>query len=148
MWAISASPLIFTSPIMNCTSNATGGVACVPWISDVQREILFNDEVIAINQDVTPQGRPVADGDLSVWARALSDGSAAVSLYNQDDAPAKLAVSFASLGWPAGTTAAVRDLWAHEDMGSFTDRYPAAGTFVTVPPHGTHVVRITPAKMA
>ena len=112
MWAISASPLIFTSPIMNCSTNTpplptcavtlkaqhsnevctlgtnfgcwagnqsmwtsqgcrgeficngnditcdvngTGmhscscnpnaGVTCVPWISDVQREILFNTEV-------------------------------------------------------------------------------------------------------
>jgi alpha-galactosidase len=147
MWAISASPLIFTSPVMNCSANASAptGVTCVPWISDVQREILFNDEVIAINQDVTPQGRPVADGDLTVWARKLSDGSAAVALYNQEDTPAVLSVAFASLGWPSGTSAAVRDLWAHADLGSFTDRYPASGG-VTVPPHGTHVVRITPSK--
>lgn len=211
MWAISASPLIFTSPIMNCTSNSTpaptcavslvnqhskeacvsgstfgcwasnssmwtdGGcrgeftcdgqdvtcdvdglgthtcscaspnapVTCVPWISDVQREILFNDEVIAINQDVTPQGRPVVDGDLTVWARALSDGTVAVALYNQADAPADLSTTFSSFGWPVGTSAAVRDLWAHADLGVFTDRFPAGTGGVSVPPHGTMVLRLT-----
>lgn len=214
-WAISASPLLFTSPLMNCTSaspplptcsvsleaqaskaecklgtsfgcwasnqsmwtsagcrgeflcngnnvtcNVDGGgvntcscagsaaVTCVPWISDVQREILLNADVIAVNQDVTPQGRPVKDGDLTVWARHLSDGSAAVALYNQEDTPAALSVAFASLGWPAGTTAAARDLWAHQDLGSFTDSYPAAGSSVTVAPHETHMVRLTPAKAA
>ena len=219
MWAISASPLTFTSPLMNCTGPAppprpactvslvqrtsqaacTLGVSfgctpdnssvwtdggcrgvfacdsppaanttcdvdgagrhvcactpvgpppaatCTPWISDLQREILFNDEVIAVNQDVTPQGRPVADGDISVWARALSDGSAAVAFYNENDAAAALGpVDFAkALGWPPGTAATVRDAWAHADLGRFTGAYPAGGVGVTVRPHATHVVRIT-----
>ena len=136
-----------------CDVNSTGthacacvgaNVTCVPWISDVQREILFNDEVIAINQDVTPQGRPVVDGDLTVWARMLSDGSAAVALYNAKDTPASLSVAFSSLGWAAGTSGTVRDLWAHADLGAFTDRYPTTGG-VAVAPHETHVVRITRA---
>ena len=211
MWAISASPILFTSPIMNCSAapappapscNVTlkaqhsttactlgksygcwaenqtmwtsGGcrgeftcdgtdvvcdvdgngvhscpcgpaanVTCVPWISDVQREVLFNAEVIAVNQDVTPQGRPLVDGNLAVWARHLSDGSVAVALYNENDATASLSVSFAALGWPSGTTATARDLWAHADLGSFTDNYPATGG-VSVAPHETHVVRLTP----
>ena len=117
---------------------------CAGWLSPLQREILLNTEVLAVNQDVTPQGRPVADGDLTVWARRLSDGSAAVALYNEGDAPADISVEFTSLGWAAGATAAARDLWAHADLGSFAGRYPAAGG-VTVPPHGTHLVRLTPA---
>ena len=28
-------------------------------MTDLQKEILFNDGVIAINQDVTPQGKPI-----------------------------------------------------------------------------------------
>ena len=115
----------------------------MPWISDVQREILFNADVIAVNQDVTPQGRPVVDGDLTVWARRLSDGSVAVALYNQEDAPAQLSVAFTVLGWPAGATAHARDLWAHADLGPFTGSYPAAGSSVAVAPHATHMVRLT-----
>jgi alpha-galactosidase len=206
MWAISASPLRFTAPLMNCSAaplptcsatllqqlsisectygtsfgcsadntsvwtdngcrgvfscnggnvtcdvNGTGQhecgcpnvtVACTPWISDLQREILLNTDVIAINQDVTPQGTPVVPGDLTVWARMLSDGSAAVALYNQEDAPAQIAFKFSSVGWPAGTTAHVRDLWAHADLGTFTDAYPQTGA-VTVAPHETQVFRVT-----
>jgi hypothetical protein len=211
MWAISASPLQFTAPLMNCTQapsptcsvslvhqnseaqctlgvsfgcgadnntmwtddgcrgdfvcnganitcdvdgdgehvcpcgNGGGNVTCVPWISDLQKTILFNTEVIAINQDVTPQGRPLflnGPNDLTVWVRNMSDGSAGVAFYNEDDASTDISVDFASLGWPKGTAAKVRDLWAHSDLGVFTDRYPASGG-VTVLPHQTHLVRIT-----
>jgi hypothetical protein len=117
---------------------------CKGWLSDLQKEIMLNTEVLAINQDVTPQGRPVVDGDLTVWARHLSDGSAAVALYNEADADAGISVDFASLGWAAGARASARDLWAHADLGVFTGRYPASGS-VTVPAHGTHLVRLTPA---
>ena len=40
-----------------CACGVPGPAVCVPWISDLQREILLNQEIIAINQDVTPQGR-------------------------------------------------------------------------------------------
>jgi alpha-galactosidase len=65
-------------------------------------------------------------------------------LYNEGDASISLAVDFAALGWPAGTKAAVRDLWEHKDLGDFTGRYPASGN-VTVAPHNTVMLRITPA---
>lgn len=219
MWAISASPLIFTSPIMNCTAPSpapattcnvslisqhsiapcTAGVSfgcwgnqtmwtdsgcrgefecngadvtcdidgagihtcdcindanvtCTPWISDVQREILFNSEVIAVNQDVTPQGRPLYNpnnpADISIWARNLSDGSIAVAFYNQNDTALSLGpVSFAALGWGSGTMANVRDLWAHADLGTVTGSFPASGG-VNVPAHGTFLVRLTQAGAA
>ena len=73
----------------------------------------------------------------------LSDGSAAVALYNENDAPMELFVSFADLGWAAGTSAAARDLWAHADLGTFTDRYPAAGNTRTVAPHESVMLRLT-----
>lgn len=123
----------------------TGAVTCFGWLSDLQKEIMLNTEVISINQDVTPQGAPVTPGDLTVWARWLSDGSVAVALYNEDDAPATLSTSFAALGgsWTASTVASGRDLWAHADLGDFTGRYPASGG-VVVAPHESHLVRFTP----
>ena len=114
------------------------------WLSDLQKEILLNTEIIAINQDVTPQGAPIKPGDLTVWARWLSDGSVGVAFYNEGDAPATISVAFADLGgsWGATTVAAARDLWAHADLGDFTGRYPAQGG-VTVAPHETHMVRLS-----
>jgi hypothetical protein len=40
-----------------------------------QAGILLNKAVLAINQDITPQGRPVTAGDSTVWSRNLSDGT-------------------------------------------------------------------------
>ena len=128
-----------------CGGAPSGPVTCKGWLSDLQKDIMLNKEVIAINQDVTPQGRPIKDGDISVWARALSDGSVAVALYNENDAPLGASVSFKDLpavGWGAGTVAAVRDLWAHADLPAATGRYPAQGA-VTLAPHQTVLLRLT-----
>ena len=151
MWAISASPLVVTTPITNCTAHGSS-VQCVPAITDLQREILLNTEVIAINQDVTPQGRVVdpSGKDLSVWARHLSDGSVAVALYNEDDEAKPIGFTMSSLGLPAsnsgGQSMSVRDLWAHADEPDL----PADGKYgpVQVEAHATKVLRLTPKKSA
>merc|ERR1712151_707866 len=52
MWAIFASPLIVTTPLLNCSTGV-----CHPSITPLQQEILFNTEITAINQEVTPAGR-------------------------------------------------------------------------------------------
>jgi len=170
MWAISASPLIVTTKITNCTAdvppapggkcgvtlkqqhsvatctdgasygcyangsmwtdegcrgeftcngydvtcdvdgdgrhvcNCGGTIKCFPWISDLQKEILYNTEVVAVNQDVTPQGRSVNGAEnVDVWSRNMSDGTIAVALFNHRDDSYKIAVDFASIGWSAST---------------------------------------------
>jgi alpha-galactosidase len=97
---------------------------------------------IAVNQDVTPQGMPVVAGDSSVWARKLTGGAVAVALYNEDDAPKSIGVSFAKLGWSATTKATVRDLWAHKDLA------PATGMLknMTVAAHGSYLLLLTESK--
>jgi hypothetical protein len=159
MWTAAGCRGVFLCDGVNITADAngtgtheyvcvapSGPVTCTGWLSDLQKEIMLNTEVLAINQDSTPQGTPIVAGDLTVWARWLSDGSAAVAFYNENDAPASISVNFAALGggWSASTRAAARDLWAHADLGTFTGRYPASGS-VAVAPHETHLVRLTPA---
>jgi alpha-galactosidase len=156
MWAILASPLVVTTPILNCSktdqiaANFTPG-RCVPSLTRLQREILLNPEVLAINQDVTPAGRKLGGGGdddaaaAMVYARNLSDGSVAVALYNPEDAPAPASVDFTTLGWRAATTVAVRDLWARASKGVAIARYPATGV-VTVGAHETLLLRLTPQK--
>jgi alpha-galactosidase len=222
MWAILASPLVVTTPILNCskTDQINGKYTpgtCTPSITPLQKEILFNKEIIDINQDVTMAGRLVSpslseylqlssecslasqlseasctlgktfgcyENNKSMWARDgcrgiftcsgvtgvkcdvmggpfhvcpckapeptaapvyarnLSDGSVAVALYNPEDVTGLGSFEFASLGWSSSATASVRDLWLHQDLGSFTDRYPAKGT-VPVEPHATVMLRVT-----
>jgi len=142
MWAIFASPLVVTTPILNCSTGT-----CAPSITPLQREILLNTEVIAINQDSTPAGRLLVDTDSShskalVYGRNMSDGSAAIAFYNPEDHDCDASVDFSLLGWPAGTTASVRDLWLHEDLDDATDRYPAEGS-IHVEGHSTTVLRFT-----
>jgi len=153
MWAILASPLVVTTPILNCSKTDqilgeyTPG-ACRPSITDLQKEILLNTEVIAINQDITPAGRLILSplpNTVSVYARRLSDGSVAVALYNNLDVAGAGAISFDRLGWSESTSAAVRDLWAHEDLGTFTGHFPAQeGAAVAVEAHETVMLRLTP----
>merc|ERR1712146_582354 len=126
----------------DCFCGKPGPAKCVPWISDLQKEILFNDDVIAINQDVTPQGRPVKDGDLTVWTRNLSDGSVAVALYNEEDAGQTIGFDAETIGWPAGTAFTARDLWQHKDLGKFSNGiFPAKN----VQPHETVALRVKKA---
>lgn len=156
MWAILASPIVVTTPILNCS--ATDAIRdhytpgkCKAELTDLQREILLNAEVLAVNQDVTPAGRLVsapgmAQGEAPpaamVYARNLSDGSVAVALYNPEDAAVPGSFDFHSLGCSGGH---VRDLWAHEDLGVFVSRYPETG-HVTVDAHGTLMLRVTAAS--
>ena len=60
---------------------------CKAYLNPVQKTILLNKEVIAINQDVTPQGFPTVAGDSSVWARNLS--GALLPPSHTDAAPAR-----------------------------------------------------------
>ena len=123
-------------------------VTCVPWITPLQRKILFNTEVLGVNQDVTPQGRPLNGSDISIWTRALSDGTVAVAFYNEDDASIEVALEFASLAakhgahWGPTTTAVVRDLWEFTNTTA-TGRFPARGT-LEVAAHQTILLRLFP----
>ncbi len=114
MWAIMAAPLIAGNDLTT--------------MSETTIETLTNTEVIAVNQDpLGYQGRVVATpgGNLEVWAKVLSEPNArAVALFNRGDGTASISVSWSDLDLPVGE-ATVRDLWAHEDLGSFTDSYTA-----------------------
>lgn len=127
LWAIMAAPLIAGNDVTR--------------MSEATRRILLNEEVIAVDQDALGrQGRRVRDdGDQEVWSKPLADGSRAVLLLNRGAAPAQIAVNWPEIGYPAGVSAAVRDLWAHRSLGRPKRRYAAE-----VPAHGTVMLRITP----
>jgi alpha-galactosidase len=104
-------------------------------------DILTNKEVIAVDQDVMGrEGRRVAkDGDLEVWAKQLQDGGRAAVLLNRGSSSHEISVKWEDVGYPSHLNAAVRDLWAHKDMGKFTGKFSAP-----VESHGVVMVTIRP----
>jgi len=145
MWAILASPLTVTTPLVDCSSGT-----CVPSITSLQKEILLNTEVIAVNQDVTPAGRlllkPDTTTEAHVYGRNLTDGSVAVALYNPNDDDAEGSFDFSLLGVRLDTALRVRDLWEHKDLGIIKHRFPEEGT-MKVAKHATVVLRLSPSKL-
>jgi alpha-galactosidase len=127
LWALLAAPLIAGNDLRNMT----------PEIHD----ILTNKEVIAVDQDpLGRQGRRVwKDGDLEVWAKQLQDGDRAVILLNRGSSGQPITVNWEQLGYPDHLSAAVRDLWAHKDLGKFTVKFSA-----TVASHGVVMVTVRP----
>jgi alpha-galactosidase len=126
LWAIMSAPLIAGTNLATMT--------------DATRDVFVNEEAIAINQDALGiQGVPVSSsGNLMVWAKPLNEsGARAVVLLNAGTSDAAMSVSFTEIGLRRGE-ASVRDLWRHEDLGSFRDRYG-----VTVGGHDVAFLKIT-----
>jgi alpha-galactosidase len=112
LWAIMAAPLILGNDLTNMTSQTIA--------------ILSNAEVIAIDQDpLGKQGTPIsASTTLEVWSKPLTaPKSYAVALFNRTAAAANITVTWSSLGLTGA--AAVRDLWAKQDLGSVATQYTA-----------------------
>jgi alpha-galactosidase len=106
-------------------------------MSQATKSILMNKEVIAINQDTAvkhPKRNPLAN-NTEVWTRELSDGSAAVALFNRGDSPQTVHISWKDLDLNAPTSA--RDLWKHADVKLNGDTYAP-----TVPKHGVVLLKI------
>ncbi|MEN3335156.1 MAG: alpha-galactosidase [Blastocatellia bacterium] len=127
LWCLLAAPLMAGNDIRSMSPEIAG--------------ILTNKEVIAVDQDALGmQGRRVKrDGDLEVWAKQLADGSRAVALLNRSKAEGRISVSWNEIGYPDYLSAAVRDLWAKQDMGKHTGSFSAS-----VPSHGVVMLKIKP----
>ena len=102
MWCMMASPLAMTNDLRK--------------VSEDDRRILLNPEIIAINQDPLGKAaeRKVMTDDYQIYVRPLADGSHAVALLNTSDKPLALTADFARLGIPGKYT--IRDVWQHKDI--------------------------------
>jgi hypothetical protein len=113
LWAISAAPLLVGADLSRLDSATI--------------RILTNPQVIAVDQDsLGLQGILVAQpaAGLQVWSKPLAAaGEHAVVLLNRTAAPAQIAAKWSEIGLVPDSTAAVRDLWAGKDMGSYSSAY-------------------------
>jgi hypothetical protein len=75
-----------------------------------------------------------------VWSKPHSGSNTrAVALFNRNDSgSASITVQWSALGIPGGA-AAVRDLWTHADLGTFSGSYTAT----SVPSHGVVMLKVT-----
>jgi len=124
MWAIMAAPLI-----------AGNDITSMP--ADV-RTVLTNQDVLAINQDSAGrQAQRVRDfGETEVWAKTLSDGSAAVALLNRSGSTATVTTSATEAGMPTAGGYQLFDVWTKAARNT-------SGTIsATVPPHGVVMYRV------
>lgn len=105
-------------------------------MADSVKDVILNEEVIAINQDVLgKQGRVVETyGNCEVWVKELSDGYA-VAVLNRGKAPETATVKFSELG--VGEKARVRDLWVHRGLGRQEE------LTLTIAPHATEMFKLT-----
>lgn len=130
LWALVKAPLL---------------VGCdVTSLSQTTLDILTNTEVIAVNQDAMgEQGRRISipTPGSEVWAGPLASGAWAVVLLNTGFAPVPITCDFTTIGFDAAASVAIRDLWLHQDMGTFTGSYTA-----TVQPHGVVMFTAAPTS--
>jgi alpha-galactosidase len=98
------------------------------------KQILSNDEVLAVNQSGHPATEALA-GDTPVWISDLGDGSYYVALFNLNAFPSRIVVPWSSLGF--ANAARVRDLWNHIELGRY-DR----GFNTTLLGHGVRLLKV------
>lgn len=124
LWSMMAAPLIAGNDITN--------------MSDSTKEILLNEEVIAIDQDPAGiQGSKIRDdGDYEVWVKPLANGDKAVLFFNRSLASTTMSLSINDLGLEEASAYIVRDLWEHSES--------AATSLISavVPSHGAAMFRV------
>jgi alpha-galactosidase len=125
LWALLNSPLLLGNDLRS--------------VSATTLNIIRNAEVIAVNQDWGgSQGRKLRDfGNTEVWAKPMSDGSAAVVLFNRGTAAATVSTSAAELGLGGSSSYSLRNLW------TATVTTTTGAVSASVPSHGAVMLRVT-----
>jgi len=128
LWAVMAAPLIAGNDLRSMPA--------------ATKEILTNREVIAVDQDSLGVQGWVAEQPapgLQVWVKPLAGGGRAVLLLNRTGEAAQQRVDWSAIGLAPAGRARVRDLWLHQDVGTFTGNWATA-----VPSHAVVMVTVTP----
>ncbi len=104
-------------------------------IDDFGKQLVTNDEVLAVNQSGKP-AKQVLGGDLPVWVADLGNRTYYVALFNMNATPAVLRLPWSMLGFTDAPQ--VRDLWNHIDLGKFP-----RGFSTVVMGHGSRLLKVT-----
>jgi hypothetical protein len=123
LWALAPSPLILGNNL--------------PDTDEWTLSLLTNDEVLAVNQDPlgSPARRVTQTKGTEIWVKELKDGSKAIGLFNRTAAVAQVELNWSDAQLSGPQT--LRDLWAHENLGTFNTSYSTQ-----VPVHASVLLRV------
>ena len=125
MWCLLPAPLLMGHDVRT--------------MSDAILDLLTNEEIIAVNQDpaALPAQRRIKTDDYQLWTRELADGDLCVALLQTTPQARELRFTWDEIGLDRNETARIRDLWAHEDLGTFVNHFS-----IHVNPHGAAMLRL------
>jgi alpha-galactosidase len=104
LWCIMSSPLILGNDPRIMTN--------------AEKNIITNSEMIAVNQDPTEQGRLIKEEDnTQVWLKNLSNGDVAVLFINLDDKVKDVTLNLKEIGIKGKVSG--RDLVNRKDLGKY-----------------------------
>lgn len=128
LWAEMAAPLLIGSDLRTA--------------SQATLDILTNGDVIAVDQDSLGRQGTVASssGGQVVMSKPLADGGRAVTLTNENASAATVSTTVAALGIGGATSYGVKDLWSKQTSST------TGAISVSVPAHGTVMLRVTPGS--
>lgn len=134
LWCLVKSPLLLGNDLRN--------------MLDETFEIISNTEVIAWNQDTLGvQGHrrwasaPDEDGSAEVWAGDLAGGDVAVVLLNKSNEAQNITAHWSDIGLQSGKSVHIRDVWKHQELGKYSDKFTAL-----VPPHDVVAIHLKVGK--
>jgi len=124
LWSLLSAPLLLGCDLTH--------------MDDFTLNLLGNDEVIEVNQDPLGRmaGRVSTRGDTQVWAKAMSDGSLAVGLFNLGDETVPVSTTWDELKLKGPQR--VRDVWRQQNLGIRAD-----GLTADIPRHGCILIRVS-----
>lgn len=103
LWSMMAAPLIATNDVRN--------------MNEATRNILLNQEIIAINQDTLGKQavRKINDKTWNVFVKPLANGDYAVAILNRSEREQDYQLNFSDVGIDGKYN--IRDVWMHRNVG-------------------------------
>lgn len=128
-WVLWSSPLLVATDPENLSSE--------------KREILMNDEVLAIHHDpLYISGERIYNhtNGAQLWVRPLANGDKAVILFNsQSFNSVDVSMTWEQIGWSATDNINIRCMWGKKELGIFKGGYVAKD----VPVHDHYFFRLS-----
>jgi alpha-galactosidase len=106
-------------------------------LDDFGKQLLSNDEVIAVDQSGQP-AKQIVGGFTPVWAADLGNGTYYVGLFNMNAFASPVTIEWGALGF--ATALQVRDLWGQANLGPAVQGFTAL-----VGGHDVRLLKVTAA---